>query len=129
MSKGVKIALGIVLILISIQFIYASFQYIIPALQHNLYKESIIDLFVMLIGLLLFILAIFVFLDKKWVKIPLYVILGLLLIYSAYYLISSFNLTPSIYLPQKLINWQVFLMIEYMALDIIGIILNWKNKY
>ena len=128
MSKVIKFILGIILLLISIQFLYAGFQYILPFLRLKIYAEIILGSVIILLGILLLIFAIFIFLNKKWVKIPLNVVLGILLIYFIYELIHSFYLTPSRLLSQKLINWQIFLMIEYIILDVTGIILNWKNK-
>ena len=128
MSKVIKFILGIILLLISIQFLYAGFQYILPFLRPKIYAEIILGSVIILLGILLLIFAIFIFLNKKWVKIPLNVVLGILLIYFIYELIHSFYLTPSRLLSQKLINWQIFLMIEYIILDVTGIILNWKNK-
>jgi hypothetical protein len=124
MSKGVKIALGIILILIGVQIIYAGYQ------QFSLFgiANILFSSFVILIGLLFILASILIFLNKKWVKIPLFILLGIFMIYSAYCLISSFYLVPQVGFSQKLINWQIFLMIEYSVLAILGIILNWKNK-
>jgi len=113
MLKYTKIFLGIILLLLSVQFIYAGLQYNLVA--------------IIFLGGLFFVLALFVFLNKKWVKTPLFIILSIFLIYSIYWLIKSFYLTPSYALSQTLINWQIFLMIEYSILAILGIIINWKN--
>lgn len=124
-KRWCKWALNIVLVLIAIQLIFAGIQqmYLFSLVDGN----YIITLSVILIGILFVLSTIFIFLEKKWIIIPLIILLSIFLLYIIYSLISTiFYLIKDVNV--SLMNWQLFIMIEYIILSIIAIILTLKFK-
>lgn len=140
MANKIRIVLGIILLLLGLILLYASFENFYYPIKHNNLKNlgtnAIIQMFiVLLISILFIIFSILTFINKKYIIMPSIILLGLLLIYSIIYTIIGFNMfnDPSICgisLPcsywNKLLLYQTIQLIVYIILSIIGLVLAFK---
>jgi uncharacterized membrane protein YozB (DUF420 family) len=136
-TKLKKILLIIILVLISIQIIYAGYQNLPSAVSLNTFPPLILTIFILLIGIFFLISAILILKEKNWIKKPLMVVLALFILYCIYTLINTFLIIKGIAnsgspynqkILSRLLIWQIFLTIEYIVLGVLGLILNWKYK-
>jgi len=123
-----NILLGIILILLGIQIIFAGYQSI--NLPGN-YIEFM-GLILIVLGIIFLIFSVYSFLEKKWIKIPLIIILSIFLVLNIYVLLAEeipYIANYSSILQQnelRVLQIGLYLRIDYIILSLAGIILSLK---